>query len=130
MNDDTTISRLAPKPFSSSFQTDSCLYISGQGGLDPLTGDVVGSDIESQTVSTMEHIRRILIEAGLSLKDVVKVNVYLTDRSLYNEFNEVYARFFEAPYPARTTIYCDLNYDLLVEIDAIAVDALKKNTRS
>ncbi|MCD9023817.1 RidA family protein [Cohnella silvisoli] len=127
MNENHTASRLAPKPFSSSSRTDSCLYISGQGGLDPLTGAVVGSDIESQTVSTMEHIRRILIEAGSSLKDVVKVNVYLTDRGLYNEFNEVYARFFEAPYPARTTIYCDLNYDLLVEIDAIAVAALKNN---
>ncbi|GGD47854.1 RidA family protein [Paenibacillus nasutitermitis] len=125
MNDESTLSRLAPKPFSSSVQTDSCLYISGQGGLDPLTGDVVGKDIESQTISTMEHIRRILTESGLSLKHVVKVNVYLTDRSLYNEFNEVYARFFEAPYPARTTIYCDLNYDLLVEIDAIATVELK-----
>ncbi|MBP1988519.1 RidA family protein [Paenibacillus eucommiae] len=108
-------------PASRSFETESCMYVSGQGGLNTVTGEIVGPDIESQTVATMENIRAILAEGGLDLDSIVKVNVYLTDRDLYGKFNEVYGRFFTAPYPARTTIYCDLNYDLLVEIDAIAV---------
>ncbi|MDF2650715.1 MAG: reactive intermediate/imine deaminase [Paenibacillus sp.] len=81
-------------------------------------GRIVGPDIESQTVTTMENI--VLVASGLDLEHVVKVNVYLADRSLYEEFNKIYARYFTAPFPARTTIYCDLNYDLLIEIDVIA----------
>jgi 2-iminobutanoate/2-iminopropanoate deaminase len=57
---------------------------------------------------------------GLDLEHVVKVNVYLSDRRSYEEFNKIYARYFTAPFLARTTIYCDLNYDLLIEIDVIA----------
>ncbi|UVI29650.1 RidA family protein [Paenibacillus spongiae] len=112
-------------PFSPGIETESALYVSGQGGIDPVTGQIVGPDIESQTVTTMENIRSVLLSYNMDLKDVVKVNVYLSDRHLYQEFNEIYARFFQAPYPARTTIYCNLNYDLLVEIDAIAVPGRK-----
>jgi 2-iminobutanoate/2-iminopropanoate deaminase len=99
----------------------SFVFVSGQGGLDMETGDVVGPDLESQTIRTIENIRLVLEAAGLSLEDVVKVNVYLSDRSHYSAFNEVYGRFFQSPYPSRTTVYTDLNYDLLVEMDAIAI---------
>jgi 2-iminobutanoate/2-iminopropanoate deaminase len=108
------------KPISSAIQTESLVFVSGQGGLDPQTGSVVGSDLESQTVQTMENIRQILAAAGLTLDDVVKCNIYLSDRKLYEEFNNIYRRFFTSPFPSRTAIYCDLNYDLLVEIDVIA----------
>jgi len=109
------------KPFSSGIETESYVFVSGQGGIKD--GKIVGEDIESQTVQTMENIREVLTAAGLDLVHIVKVQVYLSDRALYNEFNRVYDSFFQAPFPARTTIYCDLNYDLLVEIDAIAVKA-------
>ena len=112
-------------PFSPGFETESCLYVSGQGGIDSVTGQIVGPDIESQTITTMENIRSVLLSHNMDMNDVVKVNVYLSERHLYREFNEIYARFFTAPFPARTTIYCDLNYDLLVEIDAIAVPRKK-----
>lgn len=121
MNEPVTPAVLVDLPFSSAVETDHCLYISGQGGLDPITNDVVGPDIESQTIMTMQNIRAILLANDLDMEHVVKVNVYLTDRQLYKRFNEAYRTFFKAPYPARTAIYCDLNYDLLVEIDAIAV---------
>ncbi|MBP1990719.1 RidA family protein [Paenibacillus eucommiae] len=111
----------AELPVSGAFETESCIYVSGQGGLNTVTGQIVGPDVESQTVATMENIRAILAAIELDLDSIVKVNVYLSDRALYQSFNEAYRRFFNAPYPARTTIYCDLNYDLLVEIDAIAV---------
>ncbi|OMF34657.1 reactive intermediate/imine deaminase [Paenibacillus sp. FSL H8-0548] len=109
------------RPFSSGIETESLVFVSGQGGLDPITGQIVGTDIESQTIQTLENMRAVLLAADLDLNDLVKVNVYLKDRSLYNEFNEVFGRYFQAPYPSRTAIYCDLNFDLLVEIDGIAV---------
>jgi len=108
-------------PLSSAIQTESFVFVSGQGGLDDKTGSVVGSDLESQTVQTMENIKRILAAAGLTLDHIVKCTIYLRDRELYKEFNGIYQRFFTPPFPSRTTIYCDLNFDLLVEIDAIAV---------
>lgn len=109
------------RPFSSGIETETLIFVSGQGGLDPITGKIVGSDIESQTIQTLENIRSVLLAADLDLNDLVKVNVYLTDRKLYNEFNEVFGRYFQTPFPSRTAIYCDLNFDLLVEIDGIAV---------
>ncbi|GBG05597.1 RidA family protein [Paenibacillus agaridevorans] len=115
------------KPVSSAIKTGSLVFVSGQGGLDPLTGSVVGSDLESQTVQTMENIKKILDAAGLTLDDVVKCNIYLSDRKLYEEFNNIYKRFFNSPYPSRTAIYCDLNYDLLVEIDVIAQASLDES---
>ena len=107
-------------PFSSAARTDSLLFVSGQGGLDPLTGEIVGPAIKEQTIQTMENIEAILAEHGLGFNDVKKVNVYLADRKLYKAFNELYGQYFSSSYPARTTVYCELNYDLLVEIDVIA----------
>ncbi|MFK7691675.1 RidA family protein [Paenibacillus sp. HJGM_3] len=107
------------KPFSSGIETESLIFVSGQGGIQ--NGKVVGSDLESQTIQTLENVRAVLKAAGLDFDNVVKVNVYLSDRGLYKDFNEIYERYFSKPYPSRTTVYCDLNYDLLVEIDAIAV---------
>ncbi|MDR6553188.1 RidA family protein [Paenibacillus qinlingensis] len=114
------MSSSSSKPISAAIQTDSLVFVSGQGGLDPLTGAVVGSDLESQTVQTMANIGQILAAAGLTFDDVVKCNIYLSDRKLYEEFNTIYRRFFTSPFPSRTAVYCDLNYDLLVEIDVIA----------
>jgi len=120
MNKPLTPEKIAQLPFSSSVQTGSNVYVSGQGGINLKTGDIVGPDIESQTIATMENVRDILVANGLGLEHVVKVNVYLSDRELYRSFNEVYRTFFKDSFPARTVIYCDLNYDLLVEIDVIA----------
>lgn len=109
------------KPISSAIETEGLVFVSGQGGLHPETGEIVGADLEAQTVQTIENIRSILKRSGLGLSDIVKCNIYLRNRQLYDEFNEIYGRFFAEPYPSRTAVYCDLNYDLLVEIDAIAV---------
>ncbi|NOU71599.1 RidA family protein [Paenibacillus sp. LMG 31458] len=115
------------KPFSSAIQAGGFVFISGQGGLDPETGEIVGPDLRAQTIRTLDNIRLILAEAGLTLDDVVKVNVYLKERDLYASFNEIYGSYFSSPYPARTTVYCDLNFDILVEIDAIAFGAAAEN---
>ncbi|MCU6709586.1 RidA family protein [Paenibacillus sp. J5C_2022] len=107
-------------PFSLSSRLGSAVYVSGQVGLDPVSGAVVGPTLEEQTVQTMRNIQSILKGEGLDFSDVKKVSVYLTKREFFETFNEIYIRFFKEPYPARTTIYCDLNYDLLVEIDVVA----------
>jgi len=107
-------------PFSSATPTESLLFVSGQGGVDPHTGDITADDLEHQTIVTVQNIERILSQSGLTLRDVVKVNVYLSKREHYELFNRIYARLFPCPYPARTLVYCELNFDLLVEIDVIA----------
>jgi 2-iminobutanoate/2-iminopropanoate deaminase len=101
-------------------QSDSLLFVSGQGGIEPGDPNAVAGDIEEQTVRTVENIRKILAESGLTLADVLKVNVYLTDRNNYERFNRIYSQLFPQPYPARTLVYCELNFGLLVEIDVIA----------
>ncbi|MEF2244777.1 RidA family protein [Paenibacillus sp. IITD108] len=107
-------------PFSSASFSGSLVFVSGQGGLDPITGEVVGPTLEEQTVRTMLNIQAILHANNMDFNQVKKANIFLAKREHYAEFNEIYARYFSAPYPARTTVYCDLNYDLLVEIDVVA----------
>lgn len=120
MNREIEASDRQPLPFSSATTFENLVFVSGQGGLLPETGEIVGPDLESQTIQTLENIRTILAEASLTMQHIVKVNVYLKDRKHYQAFNELYRQYFRAPYPSRTLVYCDLNYDLLVEIDAIA----------
>ncbi|WP_214630254.1 RidA family protein [Paenibacillus agaridevorans] len=107
-------------PISSATRTGNLVFVSGQGGLDPLTSAVVGPSLEEQTVQTMENILTILADNGLTFDHVKKANIYLAKREHYAEFNAIYARYFTNIFPARTTVYCELNYDLLVEIDVIA----------
>lgn len=107
-------------PFSEGVGAGNWVFVSGQGGIDPITGNIAGHDLASQTVQTMKNIGDVLAAANLQLDDIVKVNVYLSNREWYEEFNRIYRTFFEPPYPSRTTVYCELNYGLLVEIDAIA----------
>ena len=107
-------------PFSAAISTETLLFVSGQGGVDPNTGEVPADDLENQTLITVQNIQNILAQSGLTLKDVVKVNVYLTNRQYYGPFNRIYSQLFPQPFPARTVVYCDLNFDLLVEIDVIA----------
>lgn len=107
-------------PFSAAMPSDSLLFVSGQGGFNPDDRDAELGGIEIQTERTVENIRKILAQWGLTLADVLKVNVFLTDRKHYETFNQVYSRLFPQPYPARTLVYCELNFGLLVEIDVIA----------
>ncbi|TLS51479.1 RidA family protein [Paenibacillus antri] len=107
-------------PFSVTTQSDTLLFISGQGGFDPITGELAAHDLEGQTVRTIQNVAAILSQSGVTLEDILKVNVYLSDRKHYEGFNRIYAELIPRPYPARTLVYCELNFDLLVEIDVIA----------
>ena len=116
----STTTGAAPKgAYSQGLKVGSFVFVSGQGPLDPETGAIVGETIEEQTARTLENVRAILEAAGATLADVVKVTVHLSDLSLFDRYNRVYARYFPDPKPTRTTVGSQLP-GIMVEIDAIA----------
>lgn len=107
-------------PYSQGIAAGNLVFVSGQGPLDPHTGEIVGSTIEEQTDLTLRNVEQILAAAGCSMDDVVRVTVFLADLQAFNRFNSVYKRFFGKPYPSRTCVEAGLD-GILVEIDAIAM---------
>jgi len=95
------------------------LFVSGQTAKHPGTGEV-RPDVRGQTERCLENIKAIVEKAGGTLANVVKVGAFLKDMASFAEYNEVYARYFPKPFPARTTVGADLPAGTLVEIDAIA----------
>jgi 2-iminobutanoate/2-iminopropanoate deaminase len=115
---------MGPAPLSAAVLNGPLLFISGQVGIDPLTGRVAGDDIRAQTRQVLLNIRSLVQAAGLTLPDVVKVGIFLTDPDDFAAMNEVYATFFAPPFPARATVGIRLNDPRLrVEMDAIAMRA-------
>jgi 2-iminobutanoate/2-iminopropanoate deaminase len=109
-------------PYSPAVAIDGLLFCSGQGPLDPATGQVVGGGIAEQTEQTLRNLGALLEGAGLGYGDVVKTTCFLRDMDDFSAFNEVYARFFPEPFPARTTVQAArLPLDIAVEIEAVAV---------
>ena len=109
-------------PYSPAVRAGGFLFVSGQGPLDPGTGDVVKGPIEQQTRLVLENIRTILEAAGSSLTRVVKTTCYLKDIGDFVPMNEVYAAFFPVDPPARTTIEAaNLPLGISIEIEAIAL---------
>ena len=108
--------------YSQGWRAGDFIFVTGTGASDPATGELVGNTIEQQTDQTIENILAILQADGASLRDVVKVNVHLSDLSLFDRYNAVYARRFAKPYPVRTTVGSDLGHTpgMLIEIDCIA----------
>ena len=108
-------------PYSQAIVTESLVFCSGQGPMDPATNTLVEGDVAVQTERTMQNIKALLDGMGLDLGDVVKTTCYLTDMDDFKAFNEVYASFMPEPYPARTTIEAArLPMDIRVEIEVIA----------
>ncbi|MDW8187679.1 MAG: Rid family detoxifying hydrolase [Nitrososphaerota archaeon] len=115
----------APKPvgpYSQAIRAGGLLFVAGQVPLDPRTGKTVEGGIREQTKRVLENVKAILMAAGCTLEDVVKVNVYLKRREDFQVMNEVYSQYFTRDPPARTTIVCEMVRDeFLIEVDAIAV---------
>jgi len=114
----------APKPigpYSQGIEASGLLFISGQIPLDPVTGELASGGIREQTQRVMENIQAILKAAGMDLRNVVYVTVFLKNLGMFNEFNEVYAKYFGENKPARTTVEVNnLPRGALIEITAIA----------
>lgn len=107
--------------YSQGIRVGDFLFVSGQGPLDPATGQLVLGTIEEQTARVLENIKIILEAGGATMADVVKVSAHLSDVELFERYNQVYATYFPDPKPARTTVGSQLPAKgMLVEIDAIA----------
>jgi len=118
--------------YSQGWRAGDFIFVTGTGPIDPVTGKLVGEDIERQTEQTIDNIEAILAAEGASLADVVKSTVHLSDTSLFEHYNAVYARRFVKPYPVRTTVGSDLGHTpgMLVEIDCIAYLEARKPRRN
>ena len=108
-------------PFSHAVRSGGFVYLSGQVGQDPGSGALIAGGVPEQTRQLFSNVRTLLADLGLSLDDVVKVNVFLTSMSEFSEMNGVYAEHFAAPYPARTTVAVSkLPMGARVEMEMIA----------
>ena len=108
-------------PYSQAVKTGNFVFLSGQLGIDPQTGDFVSNSVLEQTEQVIKNIKAILSEANLTLNNVVKTTVFLADMSDFAAMNEVYGKHFSEPYPARSSIAVKtLPKNGLVEIEVIA----------
>jgi len=113
----------APKgPYPPAVRAGGFVFVSGQGPIDPDSGEVLRGSIEQQTELVLTNIKTILEAAGTSIARVVKANVYLDKIEDFARMNRVYASFFVSDPPARTTIQAaNLPLGIGVEIDVIAL---------
>ena len=115
----------APKalgPYSQAIEAGGMVFASGQVPIDPATDQFVEGGIKEQTRQSLPNARNILREAGTDLTHVVKTTVFLSDMDNFAAMNEVYAEFFQQPYPARSAVAVKtLPKGALVEIECIAV---------
>jgi 2-iminobutanoate/2-iminopropanoate deaminase len=106
-------------PYSQAIVADGFVFVAGQGSVNPSTNELELGDVGSETRRTLQNIRAILEAAGSSLRDVVRVGVFLADIKDFDAMNAVYREFFPKDQPARTTVGAQLP-KIKVEIDCIA----------
>ncbi len=108
-------------PYSQGVRANGFLFISGQVAFDPVTSQITGTDAAQQTQRVLENLKAILEAGGSNFHHVVKTTVFLKDMNDFAAMNEVYARYFTAAPPARSTVQvARLPKDALVEIEVIA----------
>jgi 2-iminobutanoate/2-iminopropanoate deaminase len=109
-------------PYSPAVKAGNMLFLSGSIPLDPATGQLVDGGIKEQATRVMENIKGLLAAAGADFDNVVRTTVFMIDLGEFAAMNEVYASYFKAPYPARSTVQVSkLPRDVRVEIDVIAI---------
>ena len=106
-------------PYSPAVRAGPFVFVSGQTPRDPISGELIGDDVATQTRVTLSNVQRLIEQAGAKLSDIVSVTVYLADVDDWEEMNTVYKEFFSSPFPTRTALGAGLR-DILVEINAIA----------
>jgi 2-iminobutanoate/2-iminopropanoate deaminase len=115
----------APKaigPYSQAVRMENLVFLSGQIPIDPATGQLVEGNVQQQTEQVFKNIAAVLAEAGLTFEHVVKTTVFMKNLSDFAPMNEVYAKYFSANPPARSTIEVSrLPRDVQIEIDAVAI---------
>ena len=106
-------------PYSPAVRAGDFVYVSGQVPRDPVTGELAGDDVATQTRKALSNLQRVLEQAGASLANVISVTVYLARADDWGTMNEAYSEMFHPPYPTRTTVGAELR-GILVEISAVA----------
>lgn len=123
MSKEAVIAKNAPAaigPYSAATKVGNTVYVSGQLPADPATG-AFPEGIAAQTRQSLNNLKAVLEAAGMTMNDVVKTTVFLSDIANFGAMNEVYAQYFEAPFPARAAFQvAALPKAALVEIEAIA----------
>jgi 2-iminobutanoate/2-iminopropanoate deaminase len=114
----------APKPagpYSQAVRMGEFLFMAGQLSFDPKSGAIVGASIEEQARQVLDNVKAILVAGGCTLRDVLKVTVYLKRTSDFAGMNNVYKEFFIEKPPARTTVQAEImNPKALIEVDVVA----------
>lgn len=109
-------------PYSQAVKTDTLVFVSGQLALDPLTGNLIDSDIQSETRQAMKNLKNILEAAGSSLEKIVKATLFIKDMNEFPLINEVYGEFFQNDPPARACVeVARLPKDANVEVEAVGL---------
>lgn len=109
-------------PYSQGVKKGNMLFVSGQIALDPLTQELVGSNIEAETQQVMQNLKAVLNAAGMDFSAVIKTSIFLSDMSLFPKVNEIYGQYFTGEFPARETVAVKgLPKNVNVEISAVAI---------
>lgn len=114
-------SDVAPKgrgPFPQALRYGGLLFVSGQGPLDPVRNEPIRGSFEEEVEQTLANLRAVVQGAGCDLSDALKLTIYLADLANIPRFNEIYARHFPEPRPARTLVQAGLR-GIQVEVDAV-----------
>jgi 2-iminobutanoate/2-iminopropanoate deaminase len=107
-------------PYSQAIQSGDFVFLSGQIGIDPVTGNLSGN-AEEQMTRAMENLNAVLQESGLGFEDVVRTRIYLVNMSDWNTVNAIYGSYFKDGYPARATVQvAGLPKGAKVEIEMVA----------
>ena len=109
-------------PYNQAVLVNGTLYMSGQIAMHPESGELTMDSIESETEQVMKNMEGVLLKAGMTLDDVVKCSIFITEMDNFSRVNEVYGKFFTSDFPARETVQVSrLPKDVNVEISATAV---------
>lgn len=109
-------------PYSQAIEANGFVFASGQLPVDPATGEFVEGGVKEQTRQSLLNAQSVLEAAGLTLAQVAKTTVFLSDMANFADMNEVYSQFFKEPFPARSAVAVKaLPKNALVEIECIAV---------
>jgi len=109
-------------PYNQAIKTNGTLYVSGQIALDPKSGELMLDNIEEETEMVMENLKAVVEAAGLTMENIVKTSIFISDMNNFSRINEVYGSYFEKDFPARETVQVSvLPKNVNVEISCIAV---------
>ena len=109
-------------PYNQAVKTESTLYVSGQIAINPKTGVLVMDNIQEETKMVMDNLKAVVEAAGLSMENIVKTSIFISDMNNFSQINEIYGTYFTKDFPARETVEVSvLPKKVNVEISCIAV---------